>query len=120
MKIKSIKLLLPAIFLLVLGIGNLLVGYYKEWQYSQVYQELIELEPTQTKLKSGSLDRIQTTKTSKDRRKQHQLEAYERLNLYKLVSFGGKVFIGVSLLMFYLSLLNHYKIFFDNSQEVSE
>ena len=104
---KPMKFLLPALFLFVLGVGNIVVGYYKEWQYKQVYDELTELEPSP--VLSSTLSRLQTTKQTSDRHLQRQLEANERLNLYRLVSFGGKSFIAVSLVLFALALFARYR-----------
>ena len=100
------KFLLPAIFLLVLGAGNVIVGDYKEYQYQQVYQELKELQPT-TNIGS-TLGRIQSVPQTNDRHQRRQVEANERRNLYRLVAFGGKVFISLSILLFTMSLISRY------------
>ncbi len=104
--VRPMKFFLPAVFLLVLGLGNITVGYYKEWQYRQVYEELNELEPN-SKM-SSALGRIQAVPQTKDRREQRQLEATERRNLYQMVGFGGKALVFVSLLLFSAAAIARY------------
>ena len=98
------RLLLPALFLFVLGAGNIIVGSYKEWQYRQVYEELAVLEASPDASASG-LDRLQNFKQLSDRYLQGQIEARERLQFYRLVAFGGKTFIGVSIGLLAMALL---------------
>jgi hypothetical protein len=105
---KPMKFFLPALFLFTLGVGNIIVGNYKEWQYKQVYDELTELQPSPPL--SSTLSRLQTAKQTSDRHLQRQFEANERRNLYRLVSFGGKSFIALSLLFFSLALFCQYRM----------
>ena len=105
---KPMKFLLPAIFLFTLGVGNIIVGSYKEWQYKQVYDELTELKPSPAL--SSTLSRLQTTKQTSDRHLRRQLEANERRNLYRLVSFGGKSFIALSIVLFSFATYAEYRI----------
>ncbi len=95
--IRPVKFILPAAFLFVLGLGNILVGQYKEWQYTQVYEELSVREPA-PRLPSV-IGRIQAVPQAQDRHMRRQIEANERRNLYRLVAFGGKIFMSLSLLL---------------------
>ena len=104
--IRPIKFLLPALFLFVLGLGNILVGQYKEWQYTQVYEELSVQEPA-PKLPSV-IGRIQAVPQAQDRHLRRQIEATERRNLYRLVAFGGKTFMSLSLVLLCLGLFFRY------------
>lgn len=104
--IRPMKFLLPALFLFVLGVGNVWVGQYKEWQYKQVYDELSELQPASNI--NSTLGRIQSVPQTKDRHRRRQMEANERRNLYRLVAFGGKAFISLSLMLFALSAAARY------------
>ncbi len=107
-KIKPIKFLIPAIFLFVLGIGNIAVGSLKQAQFVQAYNELAELEPMEKGIESSALNRIQNIKQTKERHIERKLQAKERKYFYGLVAYGGKVFVGVSLVFFYLSFFSKY------------
>ena len=104
--VRPLKYFLPAIFLFVLGLGNILVGHYKELQYRQVYEELTESEPL-PQLPSA-ISRIQAVPQVQDRHLRRQMEARERRNLYRLVGFGGKTFMSLSVIFFFLALFARY------------
>ena len=99
------KLLLPALFLFVLGLGNISVGTYKEWQYRQVYEELTVLEASPEFGAALGLNRLQNFQENNDRYLQGQVEARDRRQFYRLVAFGGKVLIGVSIIFLATALL---------------
>jgi len=105
-KSRTLKFFLPAAFLFVLGLGNILVGHYKEWQYNQVYEELSVQTPT-PKLPSV-VGRIQAVAQVQDRHVRRQIEANERRNLYRLVAFGGKAFMSFSLVLLLLAGFAQY------------
>jgi hypothetical protein len=105
-QIRPLKFFLPAAFLFVLGLGNILVGHYKEWQYTQVYEELSVQTPT-PKLPSV-VGRIQAVPQVQDRHMLRQIEANERRNLYRLVAFGGKAFMSFSIVLLSLGALALY------------
>lgn len=105
-QIRPLKFFLPAAFLFVLGLGNILVGHYKEWQYTQVYEEL-RIETPTPKLPSV-VGRIQAVPQIQDRHMRRQIEANERRNLYRLVAFGGKAFMSFSLVLLSLAALAQY------------
>ncbi len=92
------KLLLPAIFLLVLGIGNLWVGYFKERQYELVYEELRKLESSTSS--STPINTPETNQNIAERHARRKREVEERQGFYSLVSFGGKAICSLSLLLF--------------------
>lgn len=101
------KLLLPALFLFVLGVGNISVGLYKEWQYRQVYEELTILESSPEFGSASGLNRLQNYQETRDRYQQGQIEARDRLQFYRLVAFGGKALIGISIILLAAALLFH-------------
>lgn len=107
-KIKPIKFLIPAIFLFVLGIGNIAVGSLKQAQFIQAYNELAELAPIEKDMEASALNRIQNIKQTKERHIERKLQAKERKHFYGLVAYGGKVFVGLSLVFFYLSFFSKY------------
>lgn len=90
------RLLVPALFLLVLGAGNILVGTFKVRQYDEVYSELATLEPAAEPLPGSALMRIHTMRRVTDRLERRRYEVEDRRNLYLLVVFGGKIFIALS------------------------
>ena len=98
---RPMKFFLPALFLFVLGLGNILVGYYKELQYTQVYEELTETAPMP--ILPSAISRIQAVPIAQDRHVRRQMEANERRNLYRLVGFGGKAFLCMSVILFSLA-----------------
>lgn len=98
---RPMKFLLPASFLLVLGIGNLLVGFYKEQQYVQVYDELMRMEPTG--VAQNSVGNLRAAQDIADRHLQRKREVTERYDFYRLVTFGGKAFCSLSLVLFTLA-----------------
>ena len=100
---RPMKFFLPALFLFVLGLGNILVGYYKELQYTQVYKELSESAPMP--IIPSAISRIQAVPLAQDRHVRRQMEANERRNLYRLVGFGGKAFMCLSVVLFSLAAL---------------
>lgn len=118
-EIKPIKFLIPAIFLFVLGIGNIAVGSIKQAQFIQAYNELAELAPIDQEIESSALNRIQSIKQTKERHIEKKLEAKERNHFYGLVAYGGKVFVGISLIFFYLSFFAKYLLVSKNNSVLS-
>jgi hypothetical protein len=90
--------LLPGIFLLSLGIGNIAVGWYKAEQYEQV---LIELSDTRSPplINASPLRRIQLANKTLQRSYQRQVKSQARLDFYRLVTYGGEIFVCISLLV---------------------
>lgn len=99
------RFLLPALFLLVLGTGNIYVGMYKEMQYKQVYEELSVLGPSPDIDDSSALTRLESFRQTNQRYAERQLEAKDRLQHYRLVTFGGKAFIAMSIVLLSAALL---------------
>lgn len=95
---KPVQFLLPASFLLVLGLGNLMVGFYKEQQYVQVYDELMRLDPSAAV--QPTVGSLRAAQDIADRHLQRKREVTERYDFYRLVTFGGKAFCTLSLLLF--------------------
>lgn len=97
---------MPAIFLLILGIGNLSVGLYKASQYKNLLLELSNEKPKTKLLANASpLTRIEYEKTSSNRLYKRQAHAKQKLNFYRLVSFGGRLFIALGFILFSLGLI---------------
>lgn len=103
------KSLVPAIFLFLLGMGNITVGVLKERQYREVYEELAVLQTAPNPISASSLGRIRAAVPNRDRHLERQGEATERRNFYSLVIFGGKVFIVASLPLFVFAALTQYR-----------
>lgn len=100
--LRPAQFLMPGLMLLIIGIGNSSVGYYKQDQYEVVIAELAELPSTPGLVHASPLQRIQLAKVTADRRYERLNIARGRRDFYRLVNFGGQVFIGVSLVLFAL------------------
>ncbi len=96
-KVRPMTFLLPGLFLLLLGVGNIVVGNYKVEQYKQVVANLGTLELPPVLQKASPLRRIQLAKLTESRTYQRRKTAVARLDFYHLVSFGGQVFASLSL-----------------------
>lgn len=107
---KVSRWLLPALFLFTLGAGNVLVGRFKAEQYEQVMVELSRSEIPQSFANSSVLERIQLAEESGDRLLQRQEKARFRVDFYRLVSFGGKIFLALSIPFFLLTLFERIRI----------
>lgn len=112
--IKPIKLFLPGIFLLVLGLGNIIVGEFKTSQYQDVRKELlttIEHKSPKVLENVSPLRRIQLANQAQERGTQKLKTTEQRVAFYSLVSAGGAIFVLTSLLLlifgFVLRLRNH-------------
>lgn len=103
---KPITFILPGIFLLILGIGNLIVGHFKGSQYEKVLLELsVEKSGTALLNNASPMRRIQYEKTTTNRLDERQNKARARKDFYILVSLGGKLFVGLALLLFSIGLI---------------
>ncbi len=111
------RLLLPAFFLLVLGLGNIAVGSFKEEQYREVYEELIATNPSRIDSSNSALGRIRNANNTDDIQLRRRQEATERRNLYLLVAFGGKILVTLSLGLLFVSCI--FKIKRTREKEIS-
>ena len=108
---RIMKLVLPGVFLLVLGIGNISVGTFKGEQYEQVLQELSTTEPGPSLANASPLRRIQLATQTASRLYQRQDKARAKRDFYRLVASGGKVFVIISLLFLSLGALRYVRLF---------
>lgn len=99
MATRSMKFFLPGIFALVLGLGNVGVGYFKGEQYKKVEEELTDIRPTKGLINASPLQRIQVTQNAADRLYQRQRQAQGRRDFYRLVMFGGKIISAFALIL---------------------
>lgn len=103
---KPITFILPGIFLLILGIGNLIVGHFKGSQYDKVILELsVEKSGTELLHNASPMRRIQYEKTTANRLDERQNKAKARKDFYTLVSLGGKLFVALALVFFSFGLI---------------
>lgn len=91
------QLLLPGLFLLILGAGNIAVGLYKSNQYKLVLDEL-SADSTPVLVNASPLRRIQLAEQTASRLYQRKNKARARLDFYELITFGGQVFVALSLI----------------------
>lgn len=98
-RIKPEKFLLPGLFLLILGLGNIAVGEYRSQQYDGVVMDLSVLEATAEASFISPLKRIQQSKETPDRLYQRQKSARAKRDLYEIVIFGGQIILGMSIVL---------------------
>ena len=96
---KPEKLWLPGIFLLLLGVGNLAVGYYKGIQYDYILEDLSDLSALQEKVRSSPLMRFELSKRALEDDIDQESFARMRRELYSLVELCGQAMICFSLLL---------------------
>lgn len=107
--LKAIKLFLPAIFLLVLGLGNIAVGSFKQQQYEDVLKEL-RLGPSDIALVNVSpMRRIQMNRHSEDRNVDRLKQAQVRRDLYHLVILGGTSMVAVGSMLLLATAIFNYR-----------
>jgi hypothetical protein len=105
------KFVVPGIFLLILGIGNISVGTFKGDQYEQVLADLSAQEPTIGAADASPLRRIQLATQAASRLYQRQEKAQAKLDFYNLVATGGQVFVALSLIFFAAGLVRYIQLF---------
>ena len=101
MRLRPATFLVPGIFFLILGVGNFSVGAYKLIQYKEVLRELYSIKPSAALRHLSPLRRVQLANDTAYRLQLRRKQAIARRDLYRLVKFGGKIFIafGVPLLL---------------------
>ncbi len=97
MRLRPADLLVPGLFLLVIGAGNFCVGTYKLSQYKEVLRELSDIKPSPALKHLSPLRRVQLANDGAYRLQQRRKQAIARRDLYRLVKFGGKIFIALGL-----------------------
>ncbi len=102
-KISPIKFILPGLFLLVLGAGNIYIGSSKVSEYQNVLIELEKQQPSNFK-NTSPLKRLRLAEQSADRIYQRLGEAKNRISFYQLVVFGGKCFFILGIILLLISL----------------
>lgn len=108
---RVMKFIVPGLFLLVLGIGNISVGTFKGDQYEQVLAELSAQESTLGAANASPLRRIQLATQAASRLYQRQERAQAKLDFYNLVATGGKVFAALSLVFLFAGLLRYFQLY---------
>lgn len=104
------RCILPAIFLITLGAGNLGVGLYKEDQYQQVVDDLSKETVIQHLDNASPLTRIRLGEEKARRLDQRRKQALARVDFYRMVVFGGKIFIALSLPFFVYAALERLSL----------
>ena len=90
------RFLVPTIFLVVLGVGNIFVGTFKFEQYQQVVHELEEIRPALDLLETSPMKRIHLAEQAETNLFKQRERAKARLDLYGMVIFTGQLFLGLS------------------------
>jgi len=93
---KPMQLLLPGIFLLILGVGNLAVGTFKGEQYAKVMRELSTPDIGFTLTRSSPLKRLAEAPERISPSLLRRKKAQARLEFYELVSIGGRILVLLS------------------------
>lgn len=100
---RAKRLLLPGLILLVLGLGNLAVGTFKKAEYERELAKLVTLSPLVEAKKLTPLARLALMKTEAISDQPNPLidahaKATQRKQFYQLITYGGKLLLGISLL----------------------
>ena len=103
-EIRPTKFLIPGVFLIILGLGNIAAGISKVHQHELVLKELEIQQPLASNIENSSpLRRLQLAEQTAQRIIQRQTEAEDRKAFYNLVAFGGKVFTAIGTILILLS-----------------
>lgn len=97
---KAKQILVPAVLLILLGMGNIGVGLYKVRQYDVVVRELEDVPSVPEELRASPLMRVQIAKYATDKGYLRQQRAQTRRDYYRLVVIGGRVFLAIGLVLF--------------------
>ncbi|MCC6220318.1 MAG: hypothetical protein IT291_03645 [Deltaproteobacteria bacterium] len=92
-------------FLLLLGLGNLSIGYYKGLEYESMLKNLSSAEAASEVTNAFPLRRVQQTKTTRDLLYARREKAQARIELYNLVKTGGKIFLLLGTLLIAIAFL---------------
>ena len=95
----------PGVFLMALGLGNFIVGTLKLTQYQEVTQELKAIHPSEAMFHLSPLRRLQLVNDSEYRLFQRKQYADSRKDFYRLIKFGGKIFMAVAVPFLLIGLL---------------
>ncbi len=82
---------------MTLGMGNFIVGTLKLTQYQEVTQELKAIRPSEGMFHLSPLRRLQLVNDSEYRLFQRKQFADTRKDFYRLIKFGGKIFMAVAI-----------------------
>ena len=97
---KPVTFWLPGVFLLILGLGNTVVGVMKAEQFDQVLRELVSAKQYKEEVSSSPLMRMQLARKLSDKLFDEYSTYQERKRFYQTVAFGGKVAMSLSLVLF--------------------
>ena len=96
---KATKYLVPGVFLLTLGLGNIVVGQYKSSQYQEILAEISaqdEIRNQVTAEITSSFRRLKMSSPAQEKLNQKIKSSKQRLSFYQLVKLGGVFFIMLS------------------------
>ncbi len=108
LKIRPMTFLLPGIFLLILGLGNVSIGIYKSNQYKKVIKDLTKFSDQETA--SMLINATPTTKIQITQKKQERFldlikKALVKKDFYEFFIKGGTMFIILSGICFLISII---------------
>jgi len=107
--INKARFIIPGLFLLALGIGNLIVGQFKYEQYDEILKDLETQEQfTSEEERPTPLQRLKSTIDTTPHSLALIQKAQARRDFYQLVRFGGRVFLSLSILYFFAYALTRY------------
>lgn len=101
---KIFHFLVPALFLLALGMGNMIVGHYKYQQYTEIMIDLDKKEIKEEPKNLSPLQKLRFASDSSPKLLALKQKAEARRDFYQLVSFSGKIFLAISALFFIATL----------------
>lgn len=108
LSIKPMKLLLPGVFLFVLGFGNIFVGSFKGRQYEQILEQLKVIEPSSSFVDSSPLKRMQESQRALSRLSNQIDKAKARIEFYQFINLGGTIMTLLSFVLIGASAVLYY------------
>ena len=103
--IKPQKFFVPAVFLLLLGLGNMYVGNDRQLAHQEILDELEATEALPDVATTSPLIRMQILQLSQEKLVHRQKTAESRVAFYRLVTIGGRALCLLSGVFFAISLL---------------
>lgn len=101
---RARRLLLPGCIFLLLGFGNVAVGSYKRAEYERELQKLKVLSPSVEAKQLPPLERLALMKEEALSEQPDPIvdayaKAIQRKQFYQLITYGGQLLLGLSLLL---------------------
>jgi hypothetical protein len=89
------RFFVPAIFLLLLGIGDVIVGDLKADEYRGILDEIQNQLPPLDSIEDSSLVRVQLAQFTTEKLLQRKEQVETKIAFYGLIKVGGQLLIAI-------------------------